>query len=88
MDSQIMGSYVYALVEMKNITYRDTESFSDNKILDNLSFKVNCREFYSIDCPDRNASRAITKIMSGRLKPSEDDIYIDGFKASEWDFQL
>ncbi len=65
------------MLELRNVTYRVSDSLGEKTILDNVSLTLNER-FVAFTGPNGGGKSTLAKVIAGIIKPTEGRIYLDG----------
>ena len=65
------------MLELKNVTYRVSDSLGEKTILDNVSLALDER-FVAFTGPNGGGKSTLAKVIAGIIKPTSGSIYLDG----------
>ena len=65
------------MLELKNVTYRVSDSLGEKTILDNVSLTLDER-FVAFTGPNGGGKSTLAKVIAGIIKPTSGSIYLDG----------
>ena len=65
------------MLELKNVTYRVSDSLGEKTILDNVSLTLDER-FVAFTGPNGGGKSTLAKVIAGIIKPTSGTIYLDG----------
>lgn len=65
------------MLELKNITYRVSDSLGEKTILDNVSLTLDER-FVAFTGPNGGGKSTLAKVIAGIIQPTSGEIYFDG----------
>ena len=65
------------MLELKNVTYRVSDSLGEKTILDNVSLTLDER-FVAFTGPNGGGKSTLAKVIAGIIKPTSGNIYLDG----------